>query len=74
MPPDGQGRLRWEGGRGQLPLLPLSKDVVILVQRCLTCILNRNLAPLPSVRAGVPADGYGPNANTVHVLPSTARD
>ena len=36
------------GGQGQLPLLLLSKDLIILVQRCYDA-LNRNLAPLPSV-------------------------
>ena len=29
-----QGRLRW-GAVRQLPLLPFSKDLIILVQRCL---------------------------------------
>ena len=42
------------GGQGAAAPFALSKDLIIFVQKYLKCALNRNLAPLPSVRAGVP--------------------
>ena len=39
------------GGRGAATPPALSKDLIILVQKCLQCALNRNLVP-PSLGAG----------------------
>ena len=52
-----QGRLRWGAGGTAAPPA-LSKDLIILVQKCLKCALNRNLAPLPLVRAGAPGRSF----------------
>ena len=37
----------YAGGQGELPLMFFSKDLIILVQKCLLCAFNRNLAPCP---------------------------
>ena len=46
----------YAGGGGQgdsCPSCPF-QGLNYFVHKCLLCALNRNLAPLPSVRAGVP--------------------